>query len=111
MRLLQHLFLAFLALSLSPADGSALALSPSLILLRDVPLGRSGSLQEVAKVSYQLSNTSDADAVYSVRVAIPEFYAFDEFEKGYEGAPDASWFRLDREVVPPRLVPAGVDHA
>lgn len=93
------LLLALLACSLSAADGGGLAIGPALILVRDVPVGRPFSLGEAAKVRYQVINNSNEDAVYQVKVVVPDAYSFSEFEKGYEPAPDVGWFRLDREEV------------
>ena len=93
------LALAFLALPLSAADGGGLAIGPALILVQDVPVGQPFTLGEAAKVRYQIVNNSAEDAVYSVKVVVPAAYTFSEFEKGFEPAPDASWFRLDREEV------------
>ena len=93
------ILLAVLAASLSAVDGGGLAIGPALILVRDVPVGREFSLGEAAKVRYQVINNSNEDAVYQVKVVVPDAYTFSEFEKGYEPAPDVSWFHLDREEV------------
>lgn len=84
---------------LSASEGGGLAFGPALILVRDIPVGRSFTLGEAAKVRYQVVNNSDAEAVYGLQVVVPSTYTFGEFEKGYEPAPELGWFRLDREEV------------
>lgn len=85
--------------ALSAFDGAGLGLGPALILVRDVPVGRPFSLGEVAQVRYQVYNNSNEEATYNLKAVVPSQYAFSGFEKGYEPAPDATWFRLDRELV------------
>lgn len=85
--------------ALSAAEGVGLGLGPALILVRDVPVGQAFSLGEVAKVRYQVHNNSNENATYGLKVVVPSRYDFIAFEKGYEPAPDATWFRLDRDEV------------
>jgi len=85
--------------ALAGAVDSGVSLGPALILVRDVPVGRRFSLGEAAQVRYALTNNSDEPVLYSVKAVVPDSYNFAEFETGYEPAPDAAWFRLDREEV------------
>ena len=99
--ILPRIALTWLAavVALSAVEGVGLGLGPALILVRDVPVGQAFTLGEAAKVRYQVYNNSNEEATYSLKVVVPSRYAFNIFEKGYEPAPDASWFRLEREEV------------
>jgi hypothetical protein len=96
------LALAAIALAAAPAataGESGLALGPALILVRDVPPGRSFTVHEAAKVRFQLTNNSDQQGDFEVVCSLPIDAGMRSHEIGYEAPPDASWFTLDKRVV------------
>lgn len=81
------------------AGDAGLALGPALILVRDVPPGRSFTLHEAAKVRFRLTNNSDQAGDFEVVCSVPTDGGMRAHEIGYEAPPDPSWFTLDKRVI------------